>query len=398
MGKLLRHYWQPLAAATDLDEEPVRKVRLLGEDLVLYRDRQGGYGLVEYQCPHRKASLAYGIPENEGLRCAYHGWMFDSSGQCIEQPAEDMDAPDSTFAQRTRIKAYPAQELGGMIFAYLGEGAAPLLPRYFLYVEENVYRSIGSAEIPCNWMQIMENSLDPTHVEWLHNRFDNYVLERLGKGEQQYKLLHHEKIGFDIVDYGIVKRRMWEGGSEEDEEWRVGHPIVFPNTLLNGRRGNAGFQIRVPIDDEHTMHWWYNIQHPPEGQTVDQDRPARYEVPVSGIDEKNRPTWHLLDNNSGQDMVMWYSQGPIMDRSTEKLGVSDKGVILYRKLLDDSIDQLERGEDPINTYRDPAQNILVRIPYEQTPNRAPRNNAGRVNTGASAKYDPVAQMAGMRQP
>jgi 5,5'-dehydrodivanillate O-demethylase oxygenase subunit len=188
---------------------------------------------------------------------------------------------------------------------------------------------------------------------------------------------------------------MWEGGSEEDEEWRVGHPIVFPNTLLNGRKGWAGFQIRVPIDDEHTRHWWYNIRYPDDNSTVDQDRPARYEVPVSGLDAKNRPTWDLLDNNSGQDMVMWYSQGPIMDRSTEKLGVSDKGVILYRKLLDDSIAQLERGEDPINTYRDPAKNILINIPYEQTPNRAPRNNTGRVNTGASAKYDPVANIAGM---
>src|SRR5438067_11155223 len=114
MGELFRRYWLPIAATVEMEEEPVKQVRLLGEDLVVYRDRQGRYGMLEYQCPHRKAALAFGIPEHEGLRCAYHGWMFDQSGQCIEQPAEDMDAPDSTFAERTRIKAYPVQELGGL--------------------------------------------------------------------------------------------------------------------------------------------------------------------------------------------------------------------------------------------------------------------------------------------
>src|SRR5437773_1332031 len=123
MGELLRRYWQPIAALTQLDENPVRRIKLLGESLVLYRDRQGRLGLLSDTCAHRRVNLGFGIPELEGLRCAYHGWMYDASGQCLEMPAEP---PDSTFPTRVRITAYPVQELCGLIFAYLGPEPAPL--------------------------------------------------------------------------------------------------------------------------------------------------------------------------------------------------------------------------------------------------------------------------------
>jgi 5,5'-dehydrodivanillate O-demethylase len=389
MGALFRRYWYPIAAASELEEEPVKQVRILGEDLVLYRDREGRYGLLESQCAHRKAALVFGVPERDGLRCAYHGWMYDQTGQCIEMPAEDMDAPGSTLAERTRIKAYRAEELGGLVFAYLGPEPAPLVPRWELLVKDGVLRSIGWAVIPCNWMQIMDNSLDPTHVEWLHRRFDNYVLERQGRTELLHEAQHHKRIGFDVFEYGIVKRRMWDKSTEESPEWALGHPIVFPNILVNVN----SFQYRVPIDDEQTLHIWYNARSPKPGQTARQDTIPFYEVPLPGVDVRGRPTWNTLDNNSGQDIAMWFSQGPITDRTDEKLGTSDKGIILFRKLLTENMEAAIRGDDPIGVIRDASKNVSIHIATEEDAGgiqeRRIRNVGSRGPTGSSGKYDPL---------
>ena len=124
MGELLRRYWHPIATVPELTAEPVLAVTVLGENLALYRTETGDLGLVAQRCPHRGASLAYGIPESDGLRCAYHGWKFDRAGSCLEQPAEPKD---STFRERIKIPAYPVQEMGGLIWAYLGPEPAPLL-------------------------------------------------------------------------------------------------------------------------------------------------------------------------------------------------------------------------------------------------------------------------------
>ena len=389
MGKLLRRYWYPIAATPELDEEPVKPVKILGESLVLYRDRQGGLGLIGDTCPHRRASMMYGVPEKEGLRCAYHGWMFDARGKCVEQPAEDMDAPDSTFKEKVSLPAYPVEELGGMIFAYLGPQPVPLLPRWDELVHENAVETVGSAVIPCNWLQIMENSLDPVHVEWLHRHFDNYVLERLGKSEMKHPVRHHKKMDFDVFEYGIIKRRVWSGGSERDVEWRVGHPVLFPNILAN-----VGYQFRVPVDDENTLHIWYKAKQVPDGAKAGGKNQTKvYEVPVVTVGPKGRPQWSLVDNNSGQDMVMWYTQGAIADRTEEKLGTSDKGVILYRKMLEENLQKVERGEDPMNVFRDPATNQCLKIPTEKDEGgiaeRRQREVGGRRNTGSSTKFDPL---------
>jgi 5,5'-dehydrodivanillate O-demethylase len=159
MGQLLRRYWYPIAASSELIERPTKAVRILGEDLVLYRDKQGRPGLIAPQCAHRRMSMLLGIPENDGLRCPYHGWLYGSDGKCLEQPYECAEDPDSAFKDRIRLTAYPAKELGGLVFAYLGPEPAPLLPRWDLLVRDGVLRDIGAAVIPCNWLQIMENAL-----------------------------------------------------------------------------------------------------------------------------------------------------------------------------------------------------------------------------------------------
>ena len=171
-GELLRRYWQPLAASADLVDKQTKKVRLLGEDLALFRDRSGKLGLVAELCPHRRCSLAYGVPEENGIRCPYHGWLFDQEGNCLEQPAE---SPNSTFKDRIKTTAYPVREVGGLFWTYMGPGEPPVFPLHDYLVQENTIRSIGKSMLPINWVQAMENSLDPMHLEWLHAWYAYYL-------------------------------------------------------------------------------------------------------------------------------------------------------------------------------------------------------------------------------
>ncbi len=359
MGTLMRRYWQPVAATAELDTHPVKRVKILGESLVLFRDDQERLGLIGDTCPHRRISLEYGIPEAEGLRCPYHGWMFDHTGQCTEMPAEPAD---STFPCRVKIAGYPVAELGGLIFAYLGPEPVPLIPRWDLFVMDGIWRDIGVTEIPCNWLQCMENSLDPVHTEWLHGHYYNFMMrhqnKRDARGEGFVTRLtpHHAKIGFDVLDYGIIKRRVREGGSEADPDWRIGHPIVFPNML----RVNWTYQIRVPMDDTHTLHFMYQAYPPPPGaERTPQERVPVYDIPIK--DEHGR---FITDFVLGQDMMAWVTQGPIAQRHLEKLGESDQGIILYRRLLREQIAKAEQGGELMNVFHDPEQNRMLHIPVE----------------------------------
>jgi len=386
-GELLRRYWYPIAAISELDDEPVKKVRLLGEDLALFRDGSGQLGLVAELCPHRRASLAYGIPEPNGVRCPYHGWVFDNKGSCLEQPAE----PDeSTFKDRIRTAAYPVQELGGMIFAYLGPEPAPLLPRFDLFVMDGVLRSVGRSEIPCNWLQIMENSVDATHVEWLHGRYFGYVLDRKDPGASKNLAQfakRHKKIGFDVFEWGIIKRRVLEGATEEDDDWAIGHPLVFPHILRVGRHLRPTFQIRVPVDDTTTMHYWYQVYIPEKGVQV----PVQPSVPIYEVPFREENGRYIVDFVDGQDIMCWITQGDIADRSREHLGTSDKGIILLRSLLSEQINKVERGDDPMGVIRDPEQNVMIELPQERDKFNMGENNMYNRRLGValgSDRYDP----------
>lgn len=392
MGELLRRYWHPIAALSQMKDRDTLPIRLLGEDLVLYRDLSGNYGLIGHRCPHRGMSLVYGVPEQCGLRCPYHGWMFDATGQCIEQPYEDTENPEGRFKDKIRIPGYRVDRMGGMLFAYLGPDPVPVMPPFDLYVMEGVMREVGYAEVPCNWLQIMENSLDPVHVEWLHQHLRNYVVGKLGEPERQRSRQKHEKIGFDVFPYGIIKRRVLEGKTEQDEDWTTGHPVVFPNILKSGSAATPVYQIRVPIDDEKTAYWWYRCY------TKDSNVPLKpqtaeeipfYVAPVPELDGSGLPQWDVLDNNSGQDIIAWITQGAITDRSIENLGRSDKGVVLYRKLLEDSLKAVAEGRDPMNVFRDP-QTPPIDLPVEKAKLAG---RAGNVVSGArggnTTKYSPI---------
>ncbi|TNC25175.1 aromatic ring-hydroxylating dioxygenase subunit alpha [Amycolatopsis alkalitolerans] len=381
MGELLRRYWWPIATHDMVGRQPVRR-RLLGEDLVLFRDASGRVGLLAEQCPHRRASLALGCTESAGLRCGYHGWLFDVDGRCVEQPGEP---GDSGFADRVRTTAYPVQELGGLVFAYLGPQPAPLLPRYDLFVWDNVWRDIGHADLPCNFLQIMENSVDPYHVEWLHGRYGSFLKELAGEPPLQVLTKKHVKVAFDVFEHGILKRRVLEGQTEEDEDWKIGHPLVFPGMLRIGGGGLHFFQIRVPIDDTHTWHVWYQTYRPAE----DGEIPPQQEIPVYEVPLYDEHGEFIRDYVDGQDITAWVTQGAIADRSEEHLGRSDLGVIVLRRLYQEQIDRVEAGDDPICTYRDPARNQLIELPQEKEKFGGGKEFRHEFLTGGQTRYSPI---------
>jgi 5,5'-dehydrodivanillate O-demethylase len=372
MGELLRRYWHAIGGSVELNEEnPTKEIRLLSEDLVLFRSTKGVLGLVEPSCPHRKANLSYGVPEPEGIRCAYHGWLFDETGACVDQPSEPAG---SRFKDKVKIKAYPVQELGGVIFAYMGPSPAPVLPRWDMLVWEGVERNIISMELNCNWLQCMDNSLDPVHFEWLHNYWGSYVLgmekppeERAEWKErmqgQNGRGRHEVKVGFDRFEFGVIKRRLLEGDTEDNEWWRIGHPVLFPNILRVGQGRNFSFQMRIPMDDTHTHHLVYRVRVPSPDETFVEQTEVPIEYPeVYKPNGKVRADWVL-----GQDQAAWIIQGPITDRTDEHLGATDVGIILFRKILNENLQTLEDGGDPINVHRKEQDIIYLQQEHSYYP-------------------------------
>ena len=358
MGDLLRRYWHVVGTAPELEKEPVQPVRLLGENLTLFRSERGELGLIAERCAHRGISMAYGIPQPNGLRCAYHGWTYDTQGHVVDMPFEPMCIP-------YRITAYPVQELGGLIWAYLGPDPAPLLPRYEGFVREDLEKSVSIKVLDCNWVQCMDNSMDPVHFEHLHGHYGNYMNRRLGKPPAM-QTPRHLKIDFDIFEYGVYKRRLVEGDPEDGDDWTIGHPILFPNILAQLQDAYHSYQIRVPVDDTHTLHVLYRGTRPKDGAVAQPGlRVEREEVQYDELGRVFAPTVIR------QDEAAWIGQGPISDRTVEHLVTSDKGVALYHKLLFENIEKVERGEEPMAIVRDPAKNEpMIAIRHERVARTA----------------------------
>jgi len=357
-GELMRRYWIPFCPVAKLDEDPVQKVRLLGEDLTLFRDRSGRLGLIGQRCLHRAVDLQWGIPDDDGLRCPYHGWLWGADGRCLDTPLE---APDSSFKDRLQNKAYPVQELGGLVFAYMGPQPAPVLPPWDLFVWPNAVRQIGIAVLNCNWLQCHENTGDPTHGVWLHGHLRKYALEKMGAldrlAEQEARFTSGGKgikgLYARPTQYGMEKGVIFskELGAERDYVSRHS-TVVFPIYTEQAAAGDpwSEFQIRVPIDDTHTYHISYGCYSAPPGvEAPKQDSIPYYEVPI--LDEKGNP---ILDCTLNQDFIAWWSQGDLTDRAAEKLGRTDTPVIFLRRQLEQQIRIVEDGGDPMNTFRDLA--------------------------------------------
>jgi 5,5'-dehydrodivanillate O-demethylase len=354
-GELLRRYWHVVAAAAELTEaKPKKRVRILGENLVLYRNKSGSYGLVAENCSHRGVSLYYGFVEPDGIRCAYHGWKYDAGGNCIDQPFEN---PEAGFKDKIQHPAYPVEKLAGLLFAYMGPPERkPLLPKWDLLVRQDGGKKIDVCEtLRCNWLQAMENSVDPTHTYFLHS----HTLKL--KGDPDHVPFHYRmvsKIDFELAVHptwaGIQKQRIF---ADDNAPAETPHPLVFPNILFVPVRIGYAMHFRTPIDDQNTQVFQFRFSPSKDGKIVEQpeDTPIEY---VGTTDEHGE--FHM-DNFTSQDHMAWETQGAIADRAKEHLGEGDRGVIMFRKLLREQIQTVQAGNDPVGVSRDPARDEMIKM-------------------------------------
>ncbi len=352
-GELLRRYWYPIAVAKELTEEnPTLFVRLLGEDLVLFRDKKGKVGLLADRCPHRSASLLYGRVEERGIACAYHGWLFDTKGDCLETPAEPAE---SKFHLTVKHKAYPVQKFVGLYWTNLGPQPIPLLPRYDVWARKDGKRKIMiQPQLDCNWFQAMENSVDPSHLQVLHQ---NLIAPRHRRASalNTTKGFTDDVAKFEFYEtpYGIMKKRTYKNGLVDE------HPLIFPNIL----RHAGDTQIRVPMDDTHTRVFFVHFELVQDGNEVegDEDPPVHY-IPSYKTPADALHPFTRFDMNravQAQDHMAWETQGPIADRTDERLGTADDGIVMLREMLKKEIGKVQKGLDPLGIIRDPAQNTMI---------------------------------------
>jgi 5,5'-dehydrodivanillate O-demethylase len=342
-GDLLRRYWHPIAAAQEIsDERPTKFVRVLGEDLVIFLDKSGRFGLIADKCAHRSASMVYGRVEERGISCAYHGWLYDCDGRILETPPERNDA----IMKSVTIKAYKVISYIGLIWAYMGPAPVPEFTPYDTLVRKDGHRKVVVHPVlDCNWLQAMENSMDPAHLQILHQEF-------YGRGKRQPVSTTRgyiddvENFEFYTTEYGLMKKRTYKTGTVDE------HPVVFPSILRQG----PSTQFRTPIDDEHTWHVHVMFRVTEDGSEPEDAfaPPVEYEKPYKTPADKSHP-YAKYDARSvlSQDHLAWETQGPIADRSREHLSYSDRGVVLLRRVLKEQIERVQRGEDPLGVIRDP---------------------------------------------
>jgi nitrite reductase/ring-hydroxylating ferredoxin subunit len=369
-GTLLRNYWQPVALVDELrGNRPVKAVRLLGEDLVLFKN-QNQYGLLERHCPHRGADLAYGRLEDGGLRCSFHGWLFDTSGRCLATPAEP---EGSRMCEHIRQKAYPVSEKSGILFAYLGAGEPPAFPHFDCFVAPNEYTFAFKGYWDCNWLQALEVGIDPAHASWLHKFFEDED-PAASYGRQfrstpadadipMSKVLREfdrPEIRVERTQYGMRLHTLRKI-SDTKTHLRVTN-ILFPQAFVIPMSPEMTIsQWHVPVDDYGC--YWYSI-FTSFGAPVDKDTmraqrlktyPAPDYKPVFSrenswgfsVDEQRSRTFTGMGFDINiHDQWACESQGRIQDRTREHLGSTDKGIVLYRRILLDAIRRNQAGEKP----------------------------------------------------
>ena len=376
-GKLLRSYWQPVALVDELQgARPMKAVKLLGEDLVLFKYEKQ-YGLLERHCAHRGADLAYGRLEDGGLRCSFHGWLYDVRGKCLATPAEP---EGSRMCEHIRQRAYPVTERSGILFAYLGAGEPPAFPHFDCFVAPNEYTFAFKGYWDCNWLQALEVGIDPAHASWLHKYFEDEDPSK-SYGRQfrstpvdsempMSKVLREfdqPEIRVERTPYGMRLQTLRKL-NDAHTHLRVTN-ILFPQAFVIPMSPEMTIsQWHVPVDDYGC--YWYSI-FTSFGAPVDKDTmrnqrlktyPAPDYKPIYGRangwgfnpDEQQKATFTGMGFDINiHDQFACESQGRIQDRTREHLGSTDQGIVLYRRMLLDSIKKNEAGEKPLMVL-DPA--------------------------------------------
>jgi nitrite reductase/ring-hydroxylating ferredoxin subunit len=380
MGTALREYWLPALLSEEVtpDGDPLR-VKLLGEELIAFRDANGQVGLIQNNCPHRGASLFFGRNEQGGLRCVYHGWKFDVAGTCVDMPNEPAE---SDFKSKVKATAYPCQERNGVIWAYMGpRQSPPALPDVEWNLVTEQQRYITKRVQDCNWAQAVEGGIDPSHSGFLHAAL--HMDLSTASPRERYRLDKRPRFSLLETDYGlrIGARRV---ADEAHAFWSITHFLMpFYNAFSGGQDdeqpGVGGFAW-VPMDDETTMAWccsWNPLRPLSDDEQGDHPRvrsgvhlPPSARFPVSTRaggawrPVASRANDYLLDREvqrtrrffgvpgiSGQDAAVQESMGLIADRSIEHLGSSDSAVIRVRRLWLQAADDRSLGMTPVGVDR-----------------------------------------------
>jgi phenylpropionate dioxygenase-like ring-hydroxylating dioxygenase large terminal subunit len=368
MGELFRRYWLPALLPSELptpDCDPIR-FRILGEDLIAWRDTNGRPAFVANNCPHRGASLFFGRNEEAGLRCVYHGWKFDVDGNCIDMPNEPAE---SDFKSKVTALAYPAMDYAGLIWIYMGpRDKQPPLPQYQWCTRPDADKTTGTKWTQeSNYAQALEGNIDSSHVGFLHKTFDHPTFRSGGRLENTQQVTATRETDFGFV-YGA--RRDTPDGQFY---WRVTTYAMptFTQIASESRAGNGIFVI--PRDDE--SHWWITV-NPPRAS----DEPERLQdpsligllngtaiadpatlglIPGTWRRVRNKDNDYMLDRNMqrthnytglpgnrAQDQAVTESMGTLMDRTNEHLGAADTAVIVMRRVLMRQARRLQEGIEP----------------------------------------------------
>lgn len=376
MGKLMRQHWTPVCLIEEVSEPdgaPV-KARIYGEDLVVFRDSEGKVGVLDEKCPHRRASLVYGRNEEGGLRCLYHGWKMDTSGNVLEMVSEPAS---SGFAEKVKHKAYPTKEWGGFVWAWFGpfDAMPEFVPPPWAPIA-GARVSIAKVILPCNWAQVLEGAIDSAHSSSLHSsdmvpaRVEgaqatdhNWLRPSTDKAPRMQ--VHRGGYGFR---YAAIRRPIKEASTHDYVRSTVFVApfavLIPPNNLYNVAN------VNVPVDDVTTAFYFIAWGHPSKTpETATWRRFLRQTVGID-LDERYRPLrneenrfWQdrqamKAGNFTGitgfpnQDVAMWVSMGPIADRTHDRLGASDLAIVEFRKQMLEAARDMEAGKPAIGTGND----------------------------------------------
>jgi phenylpropionate dioxygenase-like ring-hydroxylating dioxygenase large terminal subunit len=384
-GDWMRLYWQPVALSEELRaDRAVVPVRVLGEDLVLFRNDDGATGLIDRRCAHRGADLSLGRLEDGGLRCYFHGWLYAPGGSCLDTPAESEDSP---LKSKVKIRSYPVTERNGVVWAYLGRGPAPDLPALDCFVAPDAYTFAFKGYLDCNWLQALEVGIDPAHASYLH-RFeededtaDSYGKQfrgaSLGTSLPMTKILREygrPEIACARTEYGqriVALRKLDSGGLDgSSTHVRITHQ-VFPHGITIPMSATMAItQWHVPIND--VSSYWYamftSLDQPVDKQTMRQQRVEGITLP-GYKPVRNRANNYQFDHQEQRtqtytglgrdinvhDQMAVEGQGYVYDRSHERLSRSDRAIITYRRMALRAIDLVAAGGNPETLLTDTAE-------------------------------------------
>ncbi len=345
MGELLRRYWHPVGCSEFVTGKPQR-VKVLGEELVLYRGASGQPALMQLRCAHRSLALDYGRVEGDCLRCPYHGWLYDRTGQCLDQPAEP---EGSAFKEKIKLRSYKVQEFSGLVFGYMGPDPAPLLPLYDVLRMEDGVKEVQLQNVHANFFNHVENIVDISHLAWLHG----YTFPAYGARKVSY---HWER-----KEYGADNVMLVEGLNDTHISC-YGFPTVnrfaLPPVDPNGELVRSMIW-RVPADDASTLLYFVRF-YPSDRRSFHSSKRA---VKLGEYAPLENDWWGI--NVNDQDRMAVEQQGVVADRPGEHLGVSDGGIIAMRQMMRESLAAIEQGRDPLCVIRDPAKQ-MVDFPQKST--------------------------------